>query len=71
MKLTKQFKVVHKDGKLLFPVTEEGLKGECFPGAGTTAVEFDTYAEAKAYVEEHGLTYEEPEGFEYGEPGED
>lgn len=25
-----------------------------------TAVEFDTYSEAKAYVDEHGLVYEEP-----------
>ena len=24
------------------------------------AVEFDIYTEAKAYVEEHGLVYEEP-----------
>ncbi len=60
MKLTKLFKVVHKDGKLVFPLTEEGLKGECFPGAGTESAEFDTYAEAKAYVDEHGLVYEEP-----------
>lgn len=26
----------------------------------TTAVEFNTYSEAKAYVDEHGLVYEEP-----------
>lgn len=62
MKLTKLFKVVHKDGKLVFPLTEEGLKGECFPGAGTESAEFDTYAEAKAYVDEHGLVYEEDHG---------
>ena len=29
-----------------------------------TAVEFDTYPEAKAYVDEHNLVYEEPK---YGE----
>ena len=28
------------------------------------AVEFDTYSEAKAYVDEHNLVYEEPK---YGE----
>lgn len=26
----------------------------------TTAVEFGTYSEAKAFVDEHGLVYEEP-----------
>ena len=25
-----------------------------------TAVEFDTYSEAKVYVDEHNLVYEEP-----------
>ena len=29
-----------------------------------TAVEFNTYPEAKAYVDEHNLVYEKPE---YGE----
>ena len=29
-----------------------------------TAAEFDTYPEAKAYVDEHNLVYEEPK---YGE----
>ena len=29
-----------------------------------TAVEFDSYSEAKAYVDEHNLVYEEPK---YGE----
>ena len=59
-KLTKQYRVVHKDGKMVLPLTEEGMTGETFPAIDTTAVEFDTYAEAKAYVDEHGLVYEEP-----------
>ena len=29
-----------------------------------SAVEFDTYLESKAYIDEHNLVYEEPE---YGE----
>lgn len=59
-KLTKQFRVVHKGNELVFPVTEEGMTGETFPGIDTTAVEFDTYAEAKAYIDEHGLVYKDP-----------
>lgn len=60
MKLTKQYKIVHKDGKLILPLSEEGTKGECFPGSGTESAEFDTYEEAKAYVDAHGLTYDDP-----------
>ena len=59
-KLTKQYKVVHEDTKMILPLTEEGDNAEVFPAANTTAVEFDTYSEAKAYVDEHGLVYEEP-----------
>ena len=33
---------------------------EAFPAINTSAVEFDTYSEAKAYVDEHGLVYEKP-----------
>lgn len=63
-KLTKKFKVVHEGAKMVFPLTEEGDNSEVFPAANATAVEFDTYSEAKAYVDEHGLVYEEPK---YGE----
>ena len=49
---------------MVFPLTEEGMTGETFPANDTTAVEFDTYPEAKAYVYEHNLVYEEPK---YGE----
>ena len=37
---------------------------ELFPAVNATEVEFDIYSEAKAYVDEHGLVYEEPK---YGE----
>ena len=59
-KLTKTFKVVHEGGKMVLPLTEQGDNAEVFPANTATAVEFDTYAEAKAYVDEHGLVYEEP-----------
>lgn len=39
---------------------KDGNNAEVFPGVDATAVEFDTYAESKAYVDEHGLVYEEP-----------
>lgn len=63
-KLTKKFKVVHEGNKLVLPLTEKGDNAEVFPSVNATAVEFDTYSEAKAYVDEHNLVYEEPK---YGE----
>lgn len=63
-KLTKKYKVVHEGTKMMFHLTEEGDNAKVFPGVNTTAVEFNTYPEAKAYVDEHNLVYEEPK---YGE----
>ena len=59
-KLTKPFKVVHEGNKMVLPLTEEGDNSEVFPALTVTAVEFYTYLEAKAYVDEHNLVYEEP-----------
>lgn len=59
-KLTKPFKVVHEGKNIVLPLSEQGDNSEVFPSVNTTAVEFDTYAEAKAYIDEHGLVYEEP-----------
>ena len=59
-KLTKKYKVVYEGTKMVLPLAEEGDNAEVFPAVGATAVEFDTYSEAKAYVDEHGLAYEEP-----------
>ena len=59
-KLTKRFKVVHEGTKMLFPLTEEGDNAEMFPAITATGVEFNSYSEAKSYVDEHGLVYEEP-----------
>ena len=63
-KLTKRFKVVHEGKQMVLPLTELGDNSEVFPSVNVTAVEFDTYSEAKAYVDEHGLVYQEPK---YGE----
>ena len=63
-KLTKPFKVVHEGTKMVFPLTEEGDNAEVYPAVNATAVEFDTYSEAKAYVDEHNLVYKESK---YGE----
>lgn len=63
-KLTKPFKVVHEGKKIILPLTEQGDNAEVYPSVNATAVEFDTYSEAKAYVDEHNLVYEEPK---YGE----
>ena len=43
---------------------KDGNNADIFPTVNTTAVEFDTYLEAKAYVNEHNLVYEESK---YGE----
>ena len=59
-KLTKKYKVVHEGTKMTLPLTEKGDNAEVFPAVNATAVEFDTYSEAKAYVDEHNLVYEEP-----------
>ena len=39
---------------------KDGKNAEIFPAVNATAVEFDTYSEAKAYVYEHNLVYEDP-----------
>ena len=50
-KLAKTYKVVHEGTKMVFPLTDEGDNAEVFPSVNSTAVEFDTYQEAKAYVD--------------------
>lgn len=60
IKLTKKYPIVYKDKDLIFPLTEEGINGEVYPGNGTEYAEFDTYDEAKAFVDNKGLSYKEP-----------
>ena len=43
---------------MVLPLTEEGDNAEVFPSVNATAVEFDSYSEAKAYVDGHNLVYE-------------
>ena len=59
-KLTKPFKVVHEGKNIILPLTEQGDNADVYPSVNATAVEFDTYSEAKAYVDDHNLVYEEP-----------
>lgn len=56
-KLTKKYRIVHEGSKMILPLTEEGMTGETFPSVNATAIEFDDYEEAKAYVESNGLVY--------------
>ena len=60
IKLTKKYPIVYKDKDLIFPLTEEGINGEVYPGNGTEYAEFDTYDEAKTFIESNGLSYKEP-----------
>ena len=39
---------------------KDSNNADVFPAVNATAVEFDTYSEAKAYVDEHNLVYEKP-----------
>ena len=63
-KMEEILKGLNEEAKMVFPLTEEGNNAEVFPSVNATAVEFDTYPEAKAYVDKHNLVYEEPK---YGE----
>lgn len=56
-KLIKKYKVVHEGKQMVLPLKREGDNAEVYPSVNATAVEFDTYEEAKAYVDAHGLEY--------------
>lgn len=60
IELTKKYPIVYKDKDLVFPLTEEGINGKVYPANDTEYAEFDTYDEAKAFVESKGLSYKEP-----------
>lgn len=66
-KLTKKYPIVYKGKDLVFPLTEEGFKGEVYPAVDTEYAEFDTYEEARAFVEGKGLGYREPAREDGGE----
>ena len=60
VELTKKYPIVYKGKDLIFPLTEEGINGKVYPANDTEYAEFDTYDEAKAFVESKGLSYKEP-----------
>ena len=60
-KLTKKYKVVHEGKQMILPLNKEGDNSEVYPSVNATAVEFDSYEEAQAYVNEHGLEYRKSE----------
>lgn len=62
--LTKPFKVIYKGKELVKELTKEPNNNKVYVAVDANAAEFDTYSEAKAYVDEHNLVYEEPK---YGE----
>ena len=55
--MIKKYKVVHEGKQMVLPLKREGDNAEVYPSVNATAVEFDTYEEAKAYVDAHGLEY--------------
>ena len=59
IKLTSKFPIVYKDKDLVFPITETENTGTVYPAKDTEYAEFDTYDEAKAFVESKGLSYKE------------
>ena len=60
VKLTKKYPIVYKGNDLEFPLTENGINGVVYPANDAEYAEFDTYDEAKAFVESNGLSYKEP-----------
>lgn len=60
VELTKKYPIVYKDKDLIFPLTEDGINGKVYPAKDTEYAEFDTYDEAKAFVDSKGLSYKEP-----------
>lgn len=60
VELTKKYPIVYKGKDLVFPLTEEGINGKVYPANDAEYAEFDTYDDAKAFVESKGLSYKEP-----------
>ena len=61
-KLTKPYKVIYKENELIIPLRKQPDNNDCYPGEGTSFEEFDTYEEAKKYIDKHGLVYLGPTG---------
>ena len=60
VELTKKYPIVYKGKDLIIPLTEEGVNGKVYPANDAEYAEFDTYDEAKAFIESKELSYKEP-----------
>ena len=60
VELTKKYPIVYKGKDLVIPLTEDGFNGKVYPANDAEYAEFDTYDEAKTFVESNGLSYKEP-----------
>jgi len=52
--------VLHTDGVIKNADWQEEQTGYCYPGAGVTFAEFETLAEAEAYLAANGLVVPSP-----------
>lgn len=59
VELNCKYPVVYKDNVIVYTPDKDGAIGSTYPGVGTSYKEFNTYDEAKAYIDEHNLVYEE------------
>ena len=64
VELNCKYPVVYKDDVIVYTPDKDGAIGSTYPGADTSYKEFDTYSEAKAYIDEHNLVYKEPKYME-------
>lgn len=58
-KLMKKYPVVYKDDEVIVFPTKEGINGEVYPAKGTEYAEFNTYDEAKCFIENKRLKVNE------------
>ena len=59
-KLVKKYKIVYSGNKLLFDLISASLMPVIYPGKGTKFAEFDSLDDAKNFIENNNLVYEEP-----------
>ena len=59
IELTKKYPIVYKGRDLIIPLTKDGINGVVYPANDAEYAEFDTYDEAKAFIESKGLSYKE------------
>lgn len=57
--LTKRYRIIYKGKKLLSPLEEYPKKSTTYVGKGYKSFETDDLNEAKQYIKDNGLVYEE------------